>query len=186
MHACVHICIYPLIQWATATTAQEGPWNWFTTSDLGFPLVNDEYHRPMHPMIESDVIDYLRDPELLDDNEETGNLCDDSSHGLPEQMKLMLSDWGQQVWTKLAESLPVKPTNRERYSVPHAARNLDIIQDCKLAIEDPTAMILDPPLKGCSQVLDGARQPGHIVGRHHSVDLPGIGHLDHSERPLHS
>ena len=52
----------------------------------------------MHLMIESYVSDCLRDPELLDDNEEAGYLCDDSAHGLPEQIKLMLSDWGQQAW----------------------------------------------------------------------------------------
>ena len=89
-------------------------------------------------MIESYASDCLRDLELLDDNEETGNLCDDSSHGLPEQMKLMLSDWGQQVWPQSAESSCIKPTNRERYSFPYAAKNPDIIQDCKLTNEDPT------------------------------------------------
>jgi hypothetical protein len=35
---------------------------------------------------------------------------------------------------------------RERYSVPHAARNPDIIQDRSLTNEDPTAMILEPPI----------------------------------------
>jgi len=34
----------------------------------------------------------------------------------------------------------------ERYSVPHAARNPDIIQDRSLTNEDPTAMILEPPI----------------------------------------
>ena len=132
----------------TGYTVQDGPWKWFTTSDPGFPLVDDEYYRLMHPMIESYVSDCSRDPELLDNNEETGNLCDDSAHGLPEQMKLMLSDWGQQAWAQSVEGLHVKPTNRERYSVPYAARNPDIIPDCKVANEDPVAMTLDPPLKG--------------------------------------
>ena len=71
----------------------------------------------------------------------------------------MLSDWGQQAWAKSVESLQVKPTNRERYSVPHAARNPDIIQDCKLAIEDPAVMILDPPLKGAVRFLT---EPGSL------------------------
>ena len=57
---------------------------WFTNSDLGFPLVDDDYYRLMHPLIESYVSDCLKDPELLDDNEEAGYLCDDSVHGLPE------------------------------------------------------------------------------------------------------
>ena len=68
----------------------------------------------MHLVTETYVNDCLRDPELLDDNEETCNLCEDSAHGLPEQMKLMLSDWGQQALVKSVESLQVKPMNRER------------------------------------------------------------------------
>ena len=76
-------------------TFREDPWKWFTTSDLRFPLVDIEYYRLMHPMIEAYASACLRDPEMLDDNEETGILCDDSLHGFPEQIKLMLSDWGQ-------------------------------------------------------------------------------------------
>jgi len=53
----------------------------------------------------------------------------------------------------------VKPTNRERFSVPHAARNPDIIQDCKLANEDPIAMILDPPRKGAVRIV---LEPGSL------------------------
>ena len=78
-------------------TAQEGPWKWFTTSDLGFPLVDVEYHRQIHPMIETYFSDCPRDPQLLDENEETGNLCDHSLHSLSQHIKLMLSDWEQQV-----------------------------------------------------------------------------------------
>ena len=81
----------------------------------------------MHPLVESYVSDYLKDPEMLDDNEEAGHRCDDSAHGLPEQMQRRLSDWGQQAWAKPVENSQTKPTNRERYSVPHAARNSEII-----------------------------------------------------------
>ena len=59
----------------------------------------------------------------------------------------------------MAGSLPVKSTSRERYSVPHAAKNPNNIQDCKLANEDPTAMILDPPLKGAVRFL---MEPGSL------------------------
>jgi len=134
----------PLKKGADRVTDLEGPWKWFTSSDLGFPLVDDDYCRPMHPLVEANVNDCLKDPELLDDNEEAGYLCDDSSHGLPQQMKCMISNWGQQAWTKSMGSTQAKPTMRERYSVPHAARNPDIIQDCRLLNEDPAAMILDP------------------------------------------
>ena len=88
----------PLKKGVDMITTQEGPWKWFTTSDLGFPLVDDDCSRPMHPLVVSYVSDCLKDPEILDDNEEAGHLCDDSALGLPEQMKHMLSDWGQQAW----------------------------------------------------------------------------------------
>jgi len=30
----------------------EAPWKWFTSYELGFPLVTDENERPMHPFVE--------------------------------------------------------------------------------------------------------------------------------------
>jgi len=39
-----------------STTIQEPPWLWFTLLELGFPLLTDEYRRPIHPEIE----DYMR------------------------------------------------------------------------------------------------------------------------------
>ena len=35
---------------------QEPPWLWFTLLELGFPLLTDEYRRPIHPEIE----EYMR------------------------------------------------------------------------------------------------------------------------------
>ena len=137
-------------------------------------------------MKESCVSDCLKDPEMLDDNEDAGHLCDDAALGLSEQMKHMLSDWGQQVWAKSVECSQTKPKNRERYSVPHAARNPDTIQDCELATEDLAAMILNPPCKGAVRFPDRAKLPGHIMRRHQSVDLPGSGHPDHSQGSLYS
>ena len=120
-------------------------------SDLGVPLVDDEYYRPMHPMIEAYISACLRDPEMLDDNESTGILCDDSLHSLSEQMKRMMSDWGQQVWPQAAERALIKPTSRERSSVPHAARNPDIIHNCNLANKNPITLNLDPHARARSE-----------------------------------
>jgi len=33
-------------------TFQEPPWLWFTLPELEFPLLTDEYRRPIHPEIE--------------------------------------------------------------------------------------------------------------------------------------
>jgi len=40
---------------------QELPWFWFTLPGLGFPLLTDEYHRPIHPEIEK----FMRKPRIL-------------------------------------------------------------------------------------------------------------------------
>jgi len=37
-------------------TLVEPPWLWFTLPELGFPLLTDEYRRPIHPEIE----EYMR------------------------------------------------------------------------------------------------------------------------------
>ena len=38
------------------TNFQEPPWLWFTLPELGFPLLRDEFLRPIHP----DIEDYMR------------------------------------------------------------------------------------------------------------------------------
>ena len=35
---------------------QEPPWLWFTLPELGFPLLTDEYRRPIHPEIENTCV----------------------------------------------------------------------------------------------------------------------------------
>ena len=113
----------PLKKGKERVTAYESPWKWFTASELGFPLLDDNYNRPIHPLVETYARECLQDPELLDGNEEAGMCCESTAHNLPELMRCMIEDWGQQDGTSQVEDLKVPPTNRERYSVPHAARN---------------------------------------------------------------
>jgi len=51
---------------------QEPPWLWFTLPELGFPLLTDEYRRPIHPEIEEYMHRYVsndQDWEKLDDED---------------------------------------------------------------------------------------------------------------------
>ena len=72
--------------------AQEPPWKWFTASELGFPLLDDNYDRPMHPLVEAYAREGLQDPEMLDDNEEMGVCCENTAYSLPELSQNMLVD----------------------------------------------------------------------------------------------
>ena len=54
------------------TTIQEPPWLWFTLPELGFPLLVDEYRRPIHPDIEDYMRRYIsndQDLEQVDDED---------------------------------------------------------------------------------------------------------------------
>jgi len=70
----------PLKRGVERVTSQKPPWKWFTASDLGFPLVDDNYKRPMHLLVEVYARECLQDPEMLDDNEEAGMCCDNTAH----------------------------------------------------------------------------------------------------------
>jgi len=53
-------------------TAQEPPWLWFTLPELGFPMLMDEYRRPIHPEIEEYMRRYVtnnQDWEKVDDED---------------------------------------------------------------------------------------------------------------------
>ena len=57
-------------------------------------MVDDNYNRPMHPLVEAYARECLQDPEMLDDNEEAGMCCDNTAHSFPELIQRMLVDWG--------------------------------------------------------------------------------------------
>jgi len=48
------------------TTIQEPPWLWFTLPELGFPLLTDEYRRPINPETEEYMRRYV--PNVQDGN----------------------------------------------------------------------------------------------------------------------
>ena len=87
----------PLMKDADRVTALEGPGNGLHPLTLSSP-VTGRRRLPMHLMVKAYVNYRLKDQELLDDNEEAGYLCEDSSHCLPEQMQCIISNWGQQAW----------------------------------------------------------------------------------------
>jgi len=64
----------PLINFSTQVLIinEEPPWLWFTLQELGFPLLADEYRRPIHPEIEEYMRRYVsndQDWEKVDDED---------------------------------------------------------------------------------------------------------------------
>ena len=91
----------------------------------------------------SDFITSRKKERRIDDNEETGILCDGSLHSLPEQMKLMILKWGG---TSLASGSGNDQSQKTNVQGKiHEANTPDILRECKLVNEDPSAMIPNPP-----------------------------------------
>jgi len=99
----------------------------------------DEYRRPIHPEIE----EYMRrhvsedqDWEQVDDEDCWGVDYTEPASQIREKMKAILHTWGEeQPEAEHAERIKLFP-ERERFSVPHAVRDPQILKDRNLENED--------------------------------------------------
>jgi len=80
-------------------TTQEPPWLWFTLPELGFPLLTDEYHRPIHPEIEEYMRRYVsndQDWEQVDDEDCWGINYTEPMAQIREKIETILHTWGEE------------------------------------------------------------------------------------------
>ena len=76
---------------------QEPPLLWFTLPELGFPLLTDEYRRPIHPDIEEYMRRYVsndQDWEKVDDEDGWGVNYTESTSQIREKIETILHTWG--------------------------------------------------------------------------------------------
>jgi len=67
---------------------------WFTCPELGHPLVDDNYDRPLHPLLGPFLRDYLFNPEGFDDNDdEMGHLFATGQDDSRTLARDMLDSW---------------------------------------------------------------------------------------------
>jgi len=123
---------------------------WFTAPELGHPLIDDNYDRPLHPLVGPFLRGYLsRHEDIDDEDDEMGHfytdLCDTRllAH-------TMLEDWESE---PAADDNDTGETtlnrhlrrNRECFSTPHTARDPNKIEEVKLESEDLQGMIRQLP-----------------------------------------
>jgi len=120
-------------------TFQEPPWLWFTLPELGFPLLTHEYRRPIHPEIEEHMRRHVSDDqdwEQVDDEDCWGVDYTEPTAQIREKIKTILHTWGEdQPGTEQADITKLSP-EREKFSVPYAARDPKILKDRNLENED--------------------------------------------------
>ena len=120
-------------------TFQEPPWLWFTLPELGFPLLTDEFRRPIHPEIE----EYMRrhvsndqDWEKVDDEDCWGVDYTESTAQIREKIETILHTWGEEQAETEQVEITQLTLEREKFSLPHAARDPKILKDRNLENED--------------------------------------------------
>jgi len=120
-------------------TFQEQPWLWFTLPEIGFPLLMDEYRGQIHPEIEEYMRRHVSDDqdwEQVDDEDCWGVDYTEPASQIQEKMKAILHTWGEeQPETEQTERIKLSP-ERKRFSVPHAARDPQILKGRNLENED--------------------------------------------------
>jgi len=158
-------------------TFQEPPWLWFTLPELGFPLLMDEYRRPIHPEIE----EYMRrhvsndqDWEQVDDEDCWGVDYTEPTSQIREKIKAILHTWGEeQPRTEQAERIKLPP-ERERLSVPHAARDPQILKDRNLENEDIFELSKNPPEIGAVRIFEQPELWDTSIGPIQALTTQGI------------
>jgi len=152
-----HILATYNIEIQETTTIQEPPWLWFTLPELGFPLLTDEYHRPIHPDIEDYMRRYIsndQDWEQVDDEDCWGVNYIGPTARIKEKIEATLHSWGGAI-TEPIQGASTKPTpERERFSVPHASRDPKILQEVNLENEDIFELIKNPPEMGAVRIFE--------------------------------
>jgi len=156
---------------------QEPPWLWFTLPELGFPLLTDEYRRPIHPEIEEYMRRYVsndQDWEQVDDEDCWGINYTESTAQIREKIDTILHTWGEEQPEKEQDEVTKLNPERERFSVPHASRDSKILKDMNLENKDIFELIKNPPEVGVVRIFEEHEFWDMTIGLIHTVNTQGI------------
>jgi len=159
------------------TTFQEPPWLWFTLPELGFPLLTDKYRRPIHPEIEEYMRRYVSNDqewEQVDDEDCWGVNYTEPTAQIQGKIETILHTWGEEQPEKVQNEITRLTPERERFSVPHAARDTKILKDRNLENEDIFELIRNPPEIGAVRIFEQPELWDTSIGPTQAVTTQGI------------
>jgi len=158
-------------------TFQEPSWLWFTLPELGFPLLTDEYRRPIHPEVEKYMRRYVsnyQDWEQVDYEDWWGvNYTEPTTH-IRGKIETILHTWGEEQPEKEQNKITKLTPERERFSATHAARDPKILKDRNLGNEDKFELIKNPPEIGAVRIFEQPEIWGTSIGPTQAVSTQGI------------
>jgi len=150
---------------------QEPTWLWFTLPELGFPLLTDEYRRPIHPEIEEYMRKYVsndQDWEKADDEDCWGINYTEPTAQIREKWKPSSTPGGGKQPEEEQDEITKLTPETERFSVPHASRDPRILKDRNLENEDIFEIIRNPPEKGAVRIFEKPEFWDSTIGLTHS------------------
>jgi len=167
--------------------AQEPRWLWFTLPELGFPMITDEYRRPIRPEIEEYMRRYVTDEqdwENVDDEDCWGLNYSEPTTEIKDKIESILHSWGgEHLEKEQVERRQPKP-EREMFSVPHASRDPEILKDRNLESEDIFETIRNPPEVGAVQIYEKPKFWDTTAGLIKAVTTQGIATIHLPSGPL--
>jgi len=167
--------------------AQEPPRLWFTLPELGFPMLMDEYRRPIHTEIEEYMQRYVtndQDWEKVDDDECWGVNYTEPTTQIKEKIYSILHTWGGEHPGEEQDDRRKRNPQSERFSVPHASRDPAILKDRNLENEDIFEMIRNPPEVGAVRIFEKPESWDSTAGFTQAVTTQGIATIRLPSRPL--
>ena len=115
----------------------EAPWKWFTSYELGFPLVSDKYERPSHP------VETFVDGQLGACSTEEEEV-DVSLPALIGLLRTTKEGWCHQTSTGFS-LIAKRAATGEKFSTSHTARNPLKLPETELVNEYYLPMNKNPP-----------------------------------------
>jgi len=128
-----------------------------TLPELGIPMLTDEYRRPIHTEIEEYMRRYVtndQDWEKVDDEDCWGVNYTEPTTEVMEKIESILHTWGEEHPEEEQDDMRKLNPEGETFSVPHAARDPEILKDRNLENEDIFEIIRNPPEVGAVRIFE--------------------------------
>ena len=150
-------------------------------------MLTDEYRRPIHPEIEEYMRRYVsnsQDWEKVDDENCWGVNYIDSTTEIKEKIESILLTWGgEHAEDEQADRIKPNP-ERQRFPVPHAAIDPEILKDRNLENEDIFEIIRNPPDVGAIRIFEKPELWDSTAGHINAVTTQGIATIHLPSGPL--
>jgi len=157
---------------------QGPPWLWFTLPELGFPMLMDEYRRPIHREIKEYMRRYVSNDQdwgKVDDEDCWGVNYTEPTSQITEKMETILHTWGGEQPEEEQDEITKLNPERERFSVPYASRrDPRIHKDRNLENEDIFGIIRNLLEEGAVRIFENPKFWDSIIGRTQAATTQGI------------